>query len=350
MIVALLRRQTGALLVCLFLCASPFQARAARDGSHDFDFAFGTFDVHVSRLLHPLSGDTKWVRADGTHVTSKVWDGRANLGVMEVDGPAGHVEGMTIDTYDPASEQWSISFASSRDGMLRTPMTGTFENGRGLFFDREDFNGRGVFVRTTFSDITPASYKMEIAYSADGGATWEPNWTANFTRASSPTQPAHTGAGEAGSGQRDFDFNFGTWRTHIRTLNGSGASATWVRLEGTVKVRKIWGGRASMEEIEAGAGANHFEGLTLFLFNPKSQQWTQTFADASDGKLTPSMFGAFKNGRGELIAQEVYNGKMALVRDAWSNIAPNAHHFEESVSTDNGKSWQPDFIANLSRL
>jgi hypothetical protein len=159
------------------------QIRAARDGSHDFDSAFGTFNVHISRLLHPLSGDASWVQADGTHVTTKVWNGRANLGVMEVDGSTGHIEGLTLSTYDPASAQWSITFASSRDGRLGTPMIGRFENGRGEFYDREDFNGRSIFVRDTFSDVTPTSYKMEIAFSADGGKRWETNWIMTFTRA-----------------------------------------------------------------------------------------------------------------------------------------------------------------------
>jgi len=188
---------------------------------------------------------------------------------------------------------------------------------------------------------------MEIAFSNDGGTTWETNWKMTFTRAASPVRRSVAPvAPAANDGRHDFDFNFGTWRTHIRTLDG----ATWSRLEGTVTVRKIWGGRASMEEIVAGNAGTHFEGLTLFLYNPQSHQWTQTFADAGDGKLTPSMYGAFKDGRGELIAQEPYNGKMALVHDVWSNITPNAHHFEESFSSDGGKSWQPDFIASLTRL
>ena len=56
-------------------------------------------------------------------------------------------------------------------------------------------------------------------------------------------------------------------------------------MNGTVAVRKIWMGRAAMEEIEADGAEGHFEGLTLFLYNPQSQQWSQTFADAGDGVL-----------------------------------------------------------------
>ena len=48
-------------------------------------------------------------------------------------------------------------------------------------------------------------------------------------------------------GQRDFDFEIGTWTTHlsrrVRPLTGS---TTWVTYEGTSVVRKIWDGRANL--------------------------------------------------------------------------------------------------------
>jgi hypothetical protein len=154
----------------------------------------------------------------------------------------------------------------------------------------------------------------------------------------------------ARDGRHDFDFNFGTWRTHIKYLRPvSDGSAVWAEMNGTVAVRKIWMGRASMEEIEADGANGHFEGLTLFLYNPQSHEWSQTFADSEDGVLNAPMIGAFENGRGELISQTADQGKIVLLRDAWSKIAANSHHFEESVSTDEGRSWHAHFIANLTR-
>ena len=151
-------------------------------------------------------------------------------------------------------------------------------------------------------------------------------------------------------GAHDFDFNIGTWRTHIKALQDPLGSAAWGEMTGTVTVRKIWGGKASMEEIEAGSKDNHFEGLTLFLYNPQSHQWSQTWVDSSNGAINKSAIGAFKDGRGELISQDTMHGRTVLIRDVWSDIQPNSHHFEESFSDDNGKTWQPDFIASLTRI
>ena len=76
-------------------------------------------------------------------------------------------------------------------------------------------------------------------------------------------------------GQHDFDFNMGTWKTHIKYLRQLSTGSTWVEFDGTVVVQKIWDGRAQLEEIEADGSEGHFEGLTLFLYDPESRQWSQ---------------------------------------------------------------------------
>src|SRR6187551_1500531 len=89
---------------------------AARDGQHDFDFEIGTWKTHVRRLQQPLTGSDTWVEYEGTSVVRKIWDGRANLVELEVDGPAGHIEGLSLRLYDPAARQWSLNFSNSRSG------------------------------------------------------------------------------------------------------------------------------------------------------------------------------------------------------------------------------------------
>lgn len=159
------------------------QAAAERDGSHDFDFEFGDWTVQLSRLVKPLTGSTTWVEYEGTSVVRKVWDGRANLGELEVAGPAGKVQGLSLRLYNPDTRQWHISWASSRDGAIGPPMVGGFKDRTGEFYNQEFLNGRSIYVRFVFSDITPASFRLEQAFSADGGKSWEANWIARFKKA-----------------------------------------------------------------------------------------------------------------------------------------------------------------------
>ena len=156
-----------------------------RDGQHDFDFEIGAWKIHLSRLADRLAGSTSWVEFDGTSVTRKVWDGRANLEEFETDSPNFHIEGLTLRVYNPQTHQWSIYWANSKDpdlGQPLTPMVGEFKNGRGEFYDQETWKGRYVFVRFIWSAITPDSAHFEQSYSNDGGKTWEVNWKTDQTR------------------------------------------------------------------------------------------------------------------------------------------------------------------------
>ena len=151
-------------------------------------------------------------------------------------------------------------------------------------------------------------------------------------------------------GQHDFDFNFGVWRTHIRRLKPPVTESNdYIEMNGTVTVRKVWNGRAQLEEIEVDAPAGHWQGLTLFLYDPKAHQWSQTFVDSAAGIISGGMIGAFKDGRGELYAREAIGGRSILVRGVWSDIKPDSHHFEEAYSDDGGRTWKSYFIADLTR-
>ena len=163
-------------------------------------------------------------------------------------------------------------------------------------------------------------------------------------RAASPSEPAIR------DGQHDFDFTIGAWKTHITRLQKPlSGSTTWIKMEGTKTERTIWNGRAHLEEIEADGPNGHWEGLTLFLYNPQAHQWSQSFVNSKVGVLTPPLIGAFKDGRGELFAADTVDHRSILVRGVWSDITPDSHHFEESYSNDGGKTWVPAFIANLTR-
>ena len=151
-------------------------------------------------------------------------------------------------------------------------------------------------------------------------------------------------------GQHDFDFNVGGWKTHIRRLvHPLSGSNTWTELNGTVVVRKIWGGLGELEEIEADGQSGHFEGMTLFLYNPQAHQWNQYFANSNDGNLGDPEIGEFKDGRSESYAQDTFNGRAILVRMVWEDITATTHHVEQSFSADGGKTWEANFIADLTR-
>jgi hypothetical protein len=151
-------------------------------------------------------------------------------------------------------------------------------------------------------------------------------------------------------GQHDFDFEIGTWKTHLkRLLHPLTSSTTWVEYEGTSVVRKIWEGRANLVELVADGPAGHFEGLNLRLYNPQSHQWSLNFASSAGGTLGQPTIGEFKNGRGEFFDQEPFNGRAILVRFVISDITPTSCRFEQAFSDDGGKTWEINWVATDTR-
>ncbi len=153
-------------------------------------------------------------------------------------------------------------------------------------------------------------------------------------------------------GQHDFDFEIGTWKTHLRRLrNPLTGSADWVEYEGTTVVRKVWNGRANLVELVADGPAGHFEGLSLRLYNPQSRQWSLNFANAGVGVMTTPTIGEFKNGRGEFYGQDTLaNGRAILVRFIISDITPNSCRFEQAFSDDGGQTWEVNWVAVDTRV
>jgi hypothetical protein len=163
--------------------ASAQQAAAEHDGQHDFDFLFGRWKVHARRLLHPLTGSNQWIEFDGTNTVHRLWVGKANLDEFEADTPSGHVEGMTIRTYDGKSHRWNIYWSSQSNGTIDfPPMVGAFKGGRGEFYDSEKYNGKDIRVRFIWTVADTDSCHWEQAFSQDGGKTWETNFAWDLTR------------------------------------------------------------------------------------------------------------------------------------------------------------------------
>lgn len=158
---------------------------------------------------------------------------------------------------------------------------------------------------------------------------------------------------EAGvrDGQKDFDFEIGTWKTRLKRLqNPLSGSTTWVEYEGTTVVRKVWGGRANLVELVAEGPAGRFEGLSLRLYDPETRQWSLNFASARGGGMAAPTIGGFKNGKGEFYNQETYKGRAIFVRFVISDITADSCRFEQAFSEDGGKTWEVNWIAVDTRV
>ena len=178
------------LIVCCVVNVRPMSAQTEpesasveHDGQHDFDFAHGSWKIHLSRLADRLSGSKTWIEFNGTVVCRKVWDGRANLEEFEATSPTGPIEGLTLRLYNPKTRQWTIYWANSVNGTIDpAPQMGQFKDGRGEFYGQDTWKGKQVYVRFVWTKTNTDRPHFEQSYSDDGGKTWEVNWITDQTR------------------------------------------------------------------------------------------------------------------------------------------------------------------------
>ena len=156
-----------------------------RDGAHDFDFLIGDWKAHVRRLPDRLVGSTDWIEYDGISNHKKILDSNSNFEEFYVENPGKtlHIKAQTLRLYNPGSHQWSIYLLDVDNGTIGLPpVVGQFTNGRGEFYDQEDYKGRAILVRYMWLSIPPNAARMEQSFSPDGGKTWEVNWICELSR------------------------------------------------------------------------------------------------------------------------------------------------------------------------
>jgi hypothetical protein len=170
-------------IVVVGLLCAPMNASAqeVRDGARAFNWEIGTWETHVS-VRAPLSTEEDWTEFRGTSVVHAFSSGRANVVDLSVASGDRRIEGVSLRLYNPATQQWSLNFASMRDGMLTAPVYGGFVDGRGVFYGQDTVDGRAVLVRFVISDVTENSARFVQSFSTDGGQTWIDNWVATDTR------------------------------------------------------------------------------------------------------------------------------------------------------------------------
>jgi hypothetical protein len=153
-------------------------------------------------------------------------------------------------------------------------------------------------------------------------------------------------------GQRDFDWEIGTWRTTVRVLAEplSESPDKWLDFTGTSIVRPLSDRRANVVELAISGPSGRIDGLNLRLYEPQAQRWSLTFVNIRDGLLTPAVFGGFHDGKGEFYGDDQLGGRPIKVRFLISRQGPDTARFEQAFSADGGTTWETNWIAVDRRI
>jgi len=148
---------------------------------HDFDFIIGDWKVRHRRLNDRLVSCTEWTEFTGTSSTRKVLQGMGNLEDNVLDFPDGSVRALALRSFDTSTQTWAIWWLDGRSPHhLDVPVTGSFIGDTGIFFADDTLAGKPIKVRFTWRKNLGGHPTWEQAFSPDGGASWETNWTMQF--------------------------------------------------------------------------------------------------------------------------------------------------------------------------
>ena len=154
-------------------------------------------------------------------------------------------------------------------------------------------------------------------------------------------------------GSHDFDFLIGDWKVHVRRLpDRLNNSTTWIEYDGISNHHKLLDSNANFEQFDVTSTDKklRIKGQTLRMYNPVTHQWSIYLIDLDAGTIdTPPVVGHFTGTRGEFYHQEPWAGRVILVRYLWLDLGPNSSRMEQAFSPDGGKTWETNWICDLSR-
>ena len=151
-------------------------------------------------------------------------------------------------------------------------------------------------------------------------------------------------------GSHDMDFALGNWTTEVTIIKDPfNKPNEQIQMRGTKVARPIWNGKGWIEEIGADGPGSHWQGATIFLYDPTAHQWSQNYVDSSEGRMEPPSIGEYRDGKLEFYSQEFVDGRAMLLRGTWTIISKDVHTYEIARSIDGGRSWHTSFIARVTR-
>lgn len=150
--------------------------------ANDFDFLEGNWVIKNRKLKTRLTNSSDWIEFEAEQLTQKILLGNGNIDQFKTIQDNHSFEGMSLRLFNPKTKLWSIYWADSNMGSLEVPVVGSFENGIGLFFAKDTFQGNEVLVKFHWEATDPEKPVWSQAFSADWGKSWEWNWYMHFSR------------------------------------------------------------------------------------------------------------------------------------------------------------------------
>lgn len=156
----------------------------------------------------------------------------------------------------------------------------------------------------------------------------------------------------AASTGHDFDFFLGSWHVHHRRLRKRlVGSKDWDEFEGSTRCQALLGGVVNVNESESRRNGKTYNGLGIRAYDAASGQWADWYLDGGQPTaIDPPGIGRFAQGVGTFLSDDTYEGTPVKVRGIFTPIAADTCQWEQAFSTDQGKTWETNWVMRYTRV
>ncbi|MBL4786784.1 MAG: DUF1579 domain-containing protein [Cohaesibacteraceae bacterium] len=154
-----------------------------------------------------------------------------------------------------------------------------------------------------------------------------------------------------GNDGTEFDFLMGDWHVqHRRLRERLTGSNDWQDFPGHMSAHHVLGGLGNMDDNYLEFPGDPYRAISLRSFDPASGKWAIWWLDGrSPHSLDVPVVGGFENDTGLFFANDIIDGKPVRVRFMWTRMDSENPRWEQSLTSDDGASWETNWIMDFRR-
>jgi hypothetical protein len=158
-------------------------------------------------------------------------------------------------------------------------------------------------------------------------------------------------AGSNAGHELDWDWLSGNWNVyHERLRDRLVGSTTWDKFAGKSNFWHTLGGLGNVDDDLLDLPTGTYRAISVRTFDPATSKWAIWWLDGrTAGKLDPPVIGGFRGDEGEFLGTDVYKGTPVIVRFRWHEVRSPRPWWDQSFSTDNGKTWEVNWRNYFTR-
>jgi hypothetical protein len=142
--------------------------------------------------------------------------------------------------------------------------------------------------------------------------------------------------------EQDWDWLLGSWDVfHSRLKDRLVHSNEWQEFAGKSAFWTTLGGLGNCDDNSLQLPAGDYRGLSVRAFDARTSSWAIWWLDGRNPeRIDPPVRGGFQGDEGEFIGTDIYKGTPVTVRFRWHEVHGKRPWWDQSFSTDGGKSWE----------